>query len=86
MKISGNFYQLPHQTHNAIIIMARGMGVEKEREDFQRLKEQRAEKMITDELDLQQHMDKASADHVELMFMNEIFVQGDCYKTVEQVE
>ena len=31
-------------------------------------------------------MDKASAEHAELMFMHERFVQGDCCRTVEQVE
>ena len=44
VQLSGNFYQLPFQTHDSMITMARGMRVEKARKDFHRLKEQRAEK------------------------------------------
>ena len=31
-------------------------------------------------------MEKASVEHVEIMFLYERFMQGDCYKTVQQVE
>ena len=62
------------------------MRVEKARKDFHRLKEQRAEKRIKDELALQKQMEKASVEHVEIMFLYERYVQGDCCKTVQQVE
>ena len=86
VKLSGNFYQLLFQMHNSMITMARRMRVEKARKDFHRLKEQCAEKRIKDELALQQQMEKASVEHVEIMFLYERFMQGDCYKTVQQVE
>ena len=62
------------------------MRVEKARRDLLRLNEQRAEKRRKDELALQDCMEKASADHVEMMFLCEQYMQRECYKAVKQVE
>ena len=86
VKLPGNFYKLPIEIHDSMLIMARSMRVEKARRDFHRLKEQRAEKRRKDEIALQERIEKASADHVETLFLYEQYVQGECYKTVEEVE
>ena len=62
------------------------MRVEKARRDFHRLKEQRAEKRRKDEIAFRDQMEKASADHVDMLFLYEQHAQGECWKTVEEVE
>ena len=69
-----------------MLILAREKGKLKARRDLVRLKEQRAEKRRKDELAMKQQLVKASEEHVENMFLYDMCIQGECYKTVDEVE
>ena len=68
IKLPVNFYQLPMELCDSMLNVTRSMHPHKAPRDFIRLKDQRAEKRIKDEISLQHSMEKASADHVKLIF------------------
>ena len=74
VKLSGNFYNLPIETRDSMLTLAREKVKENPRRDLVRLKEQRAEKRRKGELVIKEQLEKASQEHVETMFMHEIHV------------
>ena len=58
-------------------MIACSMRADKARRDFERLKERRFEKRVKDGIEIRESMEKASPDHVELIFLYERHMQGD---------
>ena len=70
-------HRLPVPMCNSLLNVARNIRQHKERQDNFRLKDQRYEKHKKDEFGLQANMEKASEEHIEILFRWEKCLNGE---------
>ena len=76
---------LSHEMHNSLLTTARKQRTVKARVDYMKLKEQRDEKKRKADLELQLNLEKASYEIIETLFLYEKYENGNCWRTVDEV-
>ena len=85
-KLSQAFIRLlSHEMCNSLLATARKQRPVKARADCMKLKEQRDEKKRKADLELQLNLEKTSYEIIETLFLYEKYENGNCWRTVDEV-